>query len=1147
MNPMNDAPNAEVALLHAALELPEAERPAYLDHACAGDPALRQQVEALLRAHAQADDFLEQPLLPGDVNRDATETLPTAGRPGERIGRYKLLQQIGEGGCGIVYMAEQEEPVRRRVALKIIKLGMDTKQVIARFEAERQALALMEHPNIARVLDAGATDSGRPFFVMELVRGIKITDYCDENKVSTEDRLKLFIQVCQAIQHAHQKGVIHRDIKPSNILVTINDGVPVPKVIDFGIAKATQGRLTDRTLFTAFEQFIGTPAYMSPEQAVLTSLDIDTRSDIYSLGVLLYELLTGRTPFDQNELLAAGLDEMRRTIREMEPLRPSTRLNTMEADALTTTARLRHTDPPRLIHVIRGDLDWIVMKCLEKDRARRYETANGLAADIGRYLRNELVVARPPSRWYSFQKLARRNQAALITTGSVGLALVLAVVVLANSNMRIRDEQTQKEAALAVARKSEFEAKEQLFASLKSQGEARRYSRRIGQRVESLAALSEAAKLRRDEDLRDAAIAALALPDLRLGKPWQAFDTNYPTFDDRYQKYARIDSQSIISIHTVPDGQEIQRFPSGPVPLHRYDRDRTFYFSPDGRLLAKFDKENCWSVWRVDTGQVVLRTPSNSSFGFTFSHDSTQIATHRAGNLMIFDLESGKERNRWSYKTKPHALEFSPDKRQLAAGSLGPQITIFDAEQGKLLKELPTPPQADRALAWHPSGKYLAVSAGNRMEFWDVIAGAKVSTLEGHAQQVSTVSLHPSGNWLISDSWDGEPRLWQPSPARESMRFFSGRNRLRFSQDGRWAGVNYPGDGKAQLIEFIPSQIYHTFFGSLNDSQNSFSLCSVSPNGRLLAASSVGVSIRELPSGRELAMLPIEYAHKTLFHPNGRELLISGATNWLEVWPLAYDSAAATRIRFGPPRKISLPFIPYDFALAADGRTLAITDPYKLGGVRLLDLPTGILSDAQFELGMADGVAVSPDGQWVAASGWKSPEARLWNARTGECVLSVPGNPLRVAFSMDGRELVVSTSQAFVFYNVKTQKIIRRLERQASMHPGFVTYSSDCKLMAMEISPGVFRLSEAQTGRTIAHLQDPNGNVSIWIGFSPDGTQLLAGATYERAIHRWDLRALRVELKAMDLDWDWPEFPPAPAGSQNPPPIEVEVVSGEAR
>jgi len=422
---MSESHQREAAIFDAAMELPPGQRAAHLDHACGGDAALRQRIESLLKAGESQCEFLDPPddpkLLP-----TLQITVPLSEKVGDRIGRYKLLQQIGEGGCGVVYMAEQEEPVSRRVALKVIKLGLDTKSVIARFEAERQALALMDHPNIARVLDAGATETGRPYFVMELVRGLKITEYCDEARLSTNARLDLFIQVCQAIQHAHQKGIIHRDIKPSNILVTINDGVPVPKVIDFGIAKATGGlKLTNKTLFTAFEQFIGTPAYMSPEQAVLTSLDIDTRSDIYALGVLLYELLTGRTPFDAKELLAIGLDEMRRTIREQEPQRPSTRLSTLAQNELSTTAQRRGIEAPKLVSELRGDLDWIVMKALEKDRARRYETANGLAMDIQRHQKNEPVVACPPSRLYRFQKTVRRNKLAFTAAGAVVAALVI--------------------------------------------------------------------------------------------------------------------------------------------------------------------------------------------------------------------------------------------------------------------------------------------------------------------------------------------------------------------------------------------------------------------------------------------------------------------------------------------------------------------------------------------------------------------------------------------------------------------------------------------------------------------------------------------------------------------------------------------------
>src|SRR5262245_5039773 len=436
-----------------ALELRSpGERQRYLDEACAGNAALRAEVESLFEASARAGGFLESPapqLVATIYGRQVTEG------PGTVIGPYKLLEQIGEGGFGVVFMAEQQHPVRRKVALKVLKPGMDTRQVVARFEAERQALALMDHPHIAKVLDGGETATGRPFFVMDLVKGVPITHYCDQNQLTARERLELFVQVCQAVQHAHQKGIIHRDVKPSNVLVSRHDGTPVVKVIDFGIAKALGQQLTDKTLFTNFAQLVGTPLYMSPEQAGMSDLDVDTRSDLYSLGVLLYELLTGTTPFDQERLRGVGFDELRRIIREEEPPKPSTRISTL-GQAATTVGTNRKSDPRQLSRLCRGELDWIVMKALEKDRNRRYESANGFALDVQRYLADEPVQACPPSAWYRFRKFARRNKTALAVAGVVGVAVLLAVTVLGASTVLI-----------ARALQSETEAKGDLAEALR--------------------------------------------------------------------------------------------------------------------------------------------------------------------------------------------------------------------------------------------------------------------------------------------------------------------------------------------------------------------------------------------------------------------------------------------------------------------------------------------------------------------------------------------------------------------------------------------------------------------------------------------------------------------------------------------------------
>jgi serine/threonine protein kinase/TPR repeat protein len=472
---MASDPKAVQALFRAVMGLPADVQATLLARACGDDAELRQAVEALLREEKSSKDSDGAQSPTRDSERGSNRT-PDAHSPsaestrgastaladpvGTRIGQYKLLQRIGEGGMGVVYMAEQERPVRRRVAFKIIKPGMDTAQVVARFEAERQALALMDHQNIAKVLDAGATEHGRPYFVMELVHGVPITQYCDENHLTPRERLELFVPICRAIQHAHQKGIIHRDLKPSNLLVTLYDGKPVPKIIDFGVAKATEQRLTERTMFTQYGAVVGTFEYMAPEQAEMSGLGVDTRSDVYSLGVLLYELLTGTTPLSRKRLRSVAYTEAVRIIREEEPPRPSARLSTTEE--LAAIAAKRKIEPARLARLVRGELDWIVMKCLEKDRTRRYETANGLARDVERYLNDEPVEACPPSAAYRLRKVLRKHRGPVLAAAAVlacllaGLGTVLAVQTVANRELK------SKNVELAIAHEDERHANQEL-------------------------------------------------------------------------------------------------------------------------------------------------------------------------------------------------------------------------------------------------------------------------------------------------------------------------------------------------------------------------------------------------------------------------------------------------------------------------------------------------------------------------------------------------------------------------------------------------------------------------------------------------------------------------------------------------------------
>jgi serine/threonine protein kinase len=734
-------------LAEAAAQTTPGARAAYLDAACAGDAALRAEIDKLLQAHDQAGAFLEQPALPPPQPTIVLST-PLSEKPGDKIGHYKLLQQIGEGGCGVVYMAEQEEPIRRRVALKVIKLGMDTKQVIARFEAERQALALMDHPNIAKVLDAGATDTGRPYFVMELVRGIKITDYCDKNHLPTRDRLNLFIQTCQAIQHAHQKGVIHRDIKPSNILVTMNDGVPMPKVIDFGIAKATQQRLTDKTLFTAFEQFIGTPAYMSPEQAEMSASGIDTRSDIYSLGILLYELLTGTTPFDAKALLQAGLDEIRRIIREQEPMRPSTRLSTMLESELTTTAQQRQANPPKLIHLVRGDLDWIVMKALEKDRSRRYDTANGLAMDVQRFLADEPIAARPPSGVYRFQKLVRRHKLVFAAASAVVVSLIFGLVLFTwqwRKAVVAREETTREAVAEAQAR----ERAEQALGLMEIQ-KAEEYFNADNPST----ALAYLARVLR-QNPKNGTVAARVFSSLTkqvliipLADPLTHTDAVYSArFSPGARRIVTASADGTAQLWDVKTGEPLT------APLRHSAAVWSADFSPDGRRVATASEDKTARVWDADTGKPLTPPLEHSgSVGYVW---------------------------------------FSPDGERLVTGTWEPdwRMRIWDSKSGRPLIEPIAEVHRLRCLPFSMDGRrFVTPWSTNSVVVWDALTGAKLVGPLAHDNFVWAAEFSPDGQRILTTSHDGMARIWDAATGQPLVQPLNNGGPLwlaRFSPDGQ--------------------------------------------------------------------------------------------------------------------------------------------------------------------------------------------------------------------------------------------------------------------------------------------------------------------------------------------------------------------------
>lgn len=1137
------------------VERPEALRAAALDDLCAGDEELKGEVRSLLEArtlgagHSVRTGGARQVVRPSESGDErSTAVSSVTERVGETIGPYKLLQLIGEGGFGLVFMAEQDKPVRRRVALKVIRLGMDTKAVIARFEAERQALAMMEHPNIAKVFDAGTTPTGRPYFVMELVKGEPITAYCDRNTLSVRDRLELFEQVCRAVQHAHTKGVMHRDIKPSNVLVGTQDGRPLAKVIDFGIAKATEHRLTDRTLATDLHALIGTPEYMSPEQAE-GSLDIDTRTDVYALGVLLYELLTGTTPFDARTLRAAGYEAMLRMIREVEPPTPSVRLSRLteprrevargtrvrgapervvaeedaperaiESASAEVIASQRRTEPKKLGVLVRGELDWIVMKSMDKDRSRRYETANALAADVERYLAGEPVVAAPPSALYRVRKFVRRHRPLVGATAGVALALLMGIggtswgfVTAAKRAEGERQAKLEAQQGRELAEAKTAEAQAALAAEALA-SEAVKLQSYVGN-IQMAQAAFEAKLYRRVRQRLD------ACPERLRGWEWRWLDARADqscvvvdnAYFQRHRSIASADGTRLVTLafERVPrvcnalTGETTHVLKGHTAAVTCVGLDRS------GELVATASLDGTARIWSAVSGECLHVLNGHSSYVqfAEFSADGSRLATASSDKTArIWDVKTGDCTSVLAgHSDTVESVEFDAAGKRLLTVSNDRTARLWDTASGTQLGVFPIDDESPTAAALNPSGTLVVTARDDgSLGVWDAKSGSPLLFLRGHSASISDVEFSRDGAWIATASGDGTARVWNAETG-ECVATLGGHDgwvhTARFSPDATRL-ITASDDKTARVWEIPTGASKAVLLG------HTFGVASAwfAADGQKIITTSYDGTIRIWDADSRMPATRLEWGRcspgAASFSPDGARLVTCSEPNCARVWDVA--AGAPLREFIGHDRTVrSAAFSPAGdrIVTASDDHTACVWDSVTGDRVVTLAGHTDGVNSALFDRSGARVITASSD-----------ETVRIWDARTGECLSRLDcdrgGGVVSAEFNSDGsRVLTRNLDYTASLWDASTRAVLTDLESSDGSVMS-AEFSSDGRRVVTARKDAAADVWDAGSGARLFKLEGHAGGL-VSARFSRDGRRIVT-TSVDNTARVWDASTRRV-------------------------------------